>query len=171
MGAARGRDPHVPDQPQEQPHSQPQAQAPAQTHPQSQPHTPPQTHAQSQPQAPASPSGPAPAPPSPPAAHTNTLYGTPNIAGSTIQVGDVTNLHVHSAPAGDPASGQVPHPSPPPVPPTHPTPPTPAGRNSQPSGVIIRVEIGHQRYIEIFDEGLARYIINAHLKEMGLGHE
>ncbi|MFJ9586450.1 hypothetical protein [Streptomyces acidicola] len=169
MGEARGRrDPHVPDQPQEQPHPQPQAQAQAQTHPQSQPHTQPQTHTHSRPQAPASPSGPAPAPPSPPAAHTNTLQGTPNIAGSTIQVGDVTNLHVHSAPAGDPPNGQVPHHSPPPTPPA---PPPHPGRNSQPSGVIIRVEIGHQRYIEIFDEGLARYIINAHLKEMGLGHE
>lgn len=142
LGEARSHlDPHVPDQPQ------------AQAHP------------QSRPQAPAAPSGSDAAPPSPPAAHTNTLHGTPNIAGSTIQVGDVTNLHVHSAPASDPPKGQVPHHSPPP------TPPPPPGRNSQPSGVIIRVEIGHQRYIEIFDEGLARYIINAHLKEMGLGHE
>ncbi|MER6016273.1 hypothetical protein [Streptomyces bluensis] len=145
LGEARGHlDPHVPDQPQAQPQAQAQGQAAA------------------------APSSAEPASPSPPAAHTNTLHGTPNIAGSTIQVGDVTNLHVHSAPAGGPPNGQEPHHS---LPPTPPAPPTPPGRNSQPSGVIIRVEIGHQRYIEIFDEGLARYIINAHLKEMGLGHE
>ncbi|MER6094024.1 hypothetical protein [Streptomyces bluensis] len=138
MGEAPG---HLDAHVQDQPQAQPQAQSEAQAQPDT----------QSQPQA-----------------HTNTLQGTPHIAGSTIQVGDVTNLHVHSAPAGGPPNGQVPHHSPPPAPST---PPTPPGRNSQPSGVIIRVEIGHQRYIEIFDEGLARYIINAHLKEMGLGHE
>jgi hypothetical protein len=99
---------------------------------------------------------PAPAPPSPTQA--NTIKGSPQISGSTFQLRDVENLHVHAAPAA-------------PLPPQRSDPPPQTRRNSQPSGVIIRLEIGHQRCIEIYDEGLARYVIDAHLKELGLGHE
>ncbi|WP_189215308.1 MULTISPECIES: hypothetical protein [Streptomyces] len=108
-------------------------------------------------------------PPSSPQSHTNTVQGTPRIQGSTVQVRDVTNLHVHPPP------GPPPPPSAPPAEPASPRaepPPDDVPRHGpQPSGVIIRVEIAHQRYIEIYDEGLARYIINAHLKGLGLGHE